>query len=306
MSSAIQAAQPTQPSKQWWSSKVPASKSSTMSYRPSKTPTNSSPQTTTSMGLGQKQPARLTPKPTLKFNTLASVMGFKSKKSGSPLVSPGPASPPLPFQNPPSPARAPAIRTKTFSTGSSFVSGSKSPVDHSIYTVTSSEDAFEPLTPSDQLSRHRTSYQPSLNTYVELIDHSVGMGFGDAMASQYMSSDARRISVMSDPSIIDPHLKRDFAARSSRVSASSYYPTHIKNLPAKNVSKASYVERRKSSMYDNVLNQTSGGGILTDFTLLAIVGLVGNWIRRHLSAVVVLFDQNQPSCDFATSAKPIQ
>ena len=113
---------------------------------------------------------------------------------------------------------------------------------------------MEPVTPSDQLSgRQRSSYPhhypPSLLTsFSEQQD-----------ATRYLSIEDRaerdrRVSVMSDPSIIDPHLKRDFSIplSSARISSSSFSSQYksktglgTKNLPHG----VQTYERRKSSMY---------------------------------------------------------
>ena len=111
----------------------------------------------------------------------------------------------------------------TASSSSSYQYDPKSPGEPSIYTYPSSEEgAYEPMTPSDQLSRHRTSYQPSLFTFAEQQDQSaMALRLGDVSGSRYSPSDVRRISVLSDPSVIDPHMRKDSALRVSRVSASS-------------------------------------------------------------------------------------
>lgn len=281
MSSAVQPAHPTPASKQWWSKVPSASKSSTVSYRSPKPPSSATPPTLSnklskiphqgavteqpqSHQPSHRPPQRVASKPSLKFNTLTSV--FKSKKSNSPtIVPPGPISPPLPFQNPP-PASPPRLRTKTVSSGLSYYSGGsggagpKSPVNPSIYTVPSSEDGtLEPLTPSDQLSaRQRSSYPHQFHYPPSLLTT-----FSDQQdASRYLSSGDRterdrRISVMSDPSIIDPHLKRDYSMSktSARASSSSYYGTSSQykskpQLGSKNIPHGACTnERRKSSMY---------------------------------------------------------
>ena len=218
MSSALQSAQSPSSSKQWWSR---SSKSSTVSYRPSRIPSSSSSQLPTkpTSRLDEKQTmSRASQKPaTLKFNTLVSAIGFKSKKNSAAIdIPPGPSSPPLPFQNPP-PSSPPRLQTS--SSSSSFYNGAKSPIEPSIYTVHSLEDSSEPPTPSDA-SRHRISYQPSLFTYAE--QEHIDLGRSENLAIRYVPVDSRRVSVMSDPSIIDPQMKRNESGfRYSRLSSLS-------------------------------------------------------------------------------------
>ncbi|KAI5121176.1 hypothetical protein M0805_007173 [Coniferiporia weirii] len=248
MSSAVHSSQPPQPSKQWWSSALP--------HRPSKSPvsTPTTPVTTMSPSFDEKSLRATSKVSSRKFKPLASVMGFKSKKSHPTINIPsGPASPPLPFQNPPppqAPSPASSSRLQTYSAGSSYQRDPISPGEPSIYTIPSSEEAFEPITPSDQLSRHRTSYQPSLFTFAEQQDQGTRMRFGGGANSRYMSADTRRISVMSDPSIIDPHMPREQAIRSSQVSASSYYPeakAYSGRLSDGLIAHRDSLEKRKSS-----------------------------------------------------------
>ncbi|THH09601.1 hypothetical protein EW145_g1900 [Phellinidium pouzarii] len=270
MSSVVRSPQPTQPSKQWWSSNMP--------YRPSKSPISSpsTPAATMTPHNDEKSLRASSKAPTKKFNTLASVMGFKSKKNHPTINIPsGPVSPPLPFQNPPAsqaPSSPSSARPRRYS--SSYRNDTMSPGEPSIYTIPSSEEAFEPITPSDQLSRHRSSYQPSLFTFSEQQDYSTHMRPGDNIIPRYLP-DTRRISVMSDPSIIDPHILREHTIRSSRVSGSSYYPipSDAKAFPGKS-SKGLAVhrdslEKRKSSGESRVsreidlsLNVDAGGGRL--------------------------------------------
>ena len=246
MSSTLHSPQQAQSSKQWWARA--STKSSTISLRASKTPPNIQTHATSksSSGYEEKLTIRTTMKPT-KFNTFASVIGFKSKKSSPILaVPPGPASPPLPFQSPPSHQSTPA--RSHYTSGTSY--GPRSPVTSSIYNTPSEEDALEPLTPSDK-SRYRTSYQPSLLQFTEQ-DQKAGVGYADSLGARYMSPDSRRISVMSDPSIIDPHLKGHCDIRVS--ATSSYYPPSQvrKSFPGKSSntqsSRTSSMERRRSSM----------------------------------------------------------
>lgn len=242
MSSTIHPAQAQQPSKQWWS-RLP-SKSSTIAHRnaraspssiPQPTPKQHPPSLTLDNPRQMSRSATTSSKPTHKFNTFASAIGFKSKKTHHATldIPPGPASPPLPFQSPP----PPSIRAQKSSSSSlSFVP--KSPVDSELFTSPSEEDGFEPVTPSD-FSRHRVSYQPSLFTFAEQqqspdssYSHGESVGSRLGLGSSGSYRDSRTLSIMSDPSVIDPHLK---AARSSRISASSYYPppSELKVFPVK-------------------------------------------------------------------------
>ena len=214
---------------QWWSRS--ASKAQSLAYHipdsPATTPTSpASSQQHTYMG--EESSSRQT-KSNKKFNTLVSAIGFKTKKAHPKIdIPPGPSSPPLPLQKPPAHETPPRTnRPLTYSSTSSYPYDLKSPGEPSIYTYPSSEEAYEPITPSDQLSRHRTSYQPSLFTFAEQQDHSpVSSRLGDVgFVPRFLPSDPKRVSVMSDPSIIDPHFPVEQVLRSSRVSAASYYST---------------------------------------------------------------------------------
>lgn len=255
MSSALQSAQPPPSSKQWWS-RAPT-KSSTVSHRPSKIPSSSQLPSKPVLHLDERQfIPRPSQKPSLKFNTLASVIGFKSKKNIALDIPPGPSSPPLPFQNPP-PSSPPRLNTS--SSSSSFYYGAKSPVEPSLYTVPSLEDSSEPLTPSDA-SRHRTSYQPSLFTYAE--QEHMDFNRNESLGSRYIYPvDARRVSVMSDPSIIDPQMKRsDAGFRASRLSSLSAHH----NLSAqKSQTNSSDYKRPVSGNADR--RQSLSGYAETDF-----------------------------------------
>lgn len=269
MSSVVHSPHPQQSSKQQWWSRPTASKSSTIpTYRSTDSSGASTPTAPTSrVAQFHDDKTHRGSKQSKKFNTLASVIGFKSKKTHPTINIPtGPASPPLPVQKPPSSAgptaRDPVVRTPysarpvTASSGFSYQYDPKSPGEPSIYTYPSSEEAQEPMTPSDQLSRHRTSYQPSLFTFAEQQDYSAAalrLGDGLGAGSRYSPSDARRISIMSDPSVIDPHMRREQAIRSSRISASSYYPAphEQKTFPGRLsngfLGHRDSLERRKSS-----------------------------------------------------------
>ena len=271
MSSAIHSPHPQQSSKQQWWSRPSASKSSTVPpYRSAESPVSSIPTTPTSRaGQLYDDKTQRGSKQSKRFNTLASVIGLKPRKNHPTInIPPGPSSPPLPLQNPPSAsvqvARDPVVRTPrssrpiTASSSSSFQYDPKSPGEPSIYTYPSSEEAYEPMTPSDQLSRHRTSYQPSLFTFAEQQDHGpAALRLGDGISSglRFSPSDARRISIMSDPSVIDPHMnvKKDSAIRSSGISSSSYYPTPLEQrsfpgrLSSGFLGSRNSLERRKSS-----------------------------------------------------------
>ena len=243
---------------QWWSR---TSKSQTLGYHthstadsPATTPT--SPVSSQQLSYTNEESSSRQTKSSKKFNTLASVMGFKTKKSHPKIdIPPGPSSPPLPLQKPPTHDSPSQIsRSLTYSSTSSYPYDPKSPGEPSIYTYPSSEEAYEPITPSDQLSRHRTSYQPSLFTFAEQQDHSpVSSRLGDVgFVPRFLPPDPKRVSVMSDPSIIDPHFPGEPAIRTSRASTASYYSTaneprtHLGRFP-QGLRARDSLEKRKSS-----------------------------------------------------------
>ncbi|KAI0654265.1 hypothetical protein C8Q70DRAFT_1058667 [Cubamyces menziesii] len=145
--------------------------------------------------------------PSLKFNTLASAIGLKSKKL-----------PALTIQDPPSPV-APSLHYNPNSrpgTGNSTPSTSdhapfftNRPPAKSVSTVRSSEYDFdaasdphttsEPRTPSDH-PRDRMSYQTSVMTFSEIDPFASG-----GIVVQHLPQDPNRLSVYSDSSMLDPH-----------------------------------------------------------------------------------------------------
>ena len=165
-----------------------------------------------------------------KFHTFASVMRFKSKKQ------PGMASLGLqqhqsqhqhqqPHQHLQPPQKLRLNTSKQIHQSSIPVAGRsraqtidtppgkpvvppvviKSPTElASIRTGQSSVESPEPLTPSDG-PRNRSSYQPSLFTYSE---HDPLPDFMRPDVDFSLRHDLHRASVMSDPSIVDPHIKR--------------------------------------------------------------------------------------------------
>ncbi|KAI1788817.1 hypothetical protein LXA43DRAFT_924554 [Ganoderma leucocontextum] len=148
--------------------------------------------------------------PARKFNTLASAMGFRSKKL-----------PALTIQDPPSPLRP--SHPYTNSRPGSGTSGSISsavidrapfytnrPPAKSVSTVRSSEYDYdaasdphsEPRTPSDH-PRDRLSYQQSVMTFTEIDPFASG-----GIIVQSLPQDPNRLSVYSDSSMLDPQQKR--------------------------------------------------------------------------------------------------
>ncbi|KAI0830468.1 hypothetical protein BC628DRAFT_1416009 [Trametes gibbosa] len=169
--------------------------------------------------------------PSLKFNTLASAMGFRSKKV-----------PTLTIQDPPSPVAPtspnyvshsrPATATSTPSTPEHNPWHTNRPPAKSISTVRSSEYDFdavselhttsEPRTPSDH-PRDRMSYQTSVMTFSEIDPFASG-----GIVVQHLPQDPNRLSVYSDSSMLDPqHQKRgDPAVHSRRSYGSSSSNSH--------------------------------------------------------------------------------
>ncbi|CDO75506.1 hypothetical protein BN946_scf184935.g42 [Trametes cinnabarina] len=167
--------------------------------------------------------------PSLKFNTLASAIGLKSKKL-----------PALTIQDPPSPVEPslqynPQSRPGTGSTTPSTADHSpfftNRPPAKSVSTVRSSEYDFdaasdphttsEPRTPSDH-PRDRMSYQTSVMTFTEIDPFASG-----GIVVQHLPQDPNRLSVYSDSSMLDPHhQKRGDAPHHRRSYGSSSSNSH--------------------------------------------------------------------------------
>ncbi|TBU49899.1 hypothetical protein BD309DRAFT_1076062 [Dichomitus squalens] len=200
------AVQSNAPSRPWWS----RSKSSKDPLHPSRAPSGLGdedekyPSTTSSTSSKPKDAI-----PALKFNTLASAIGFKSKKLPS-----------LTIQDPPSPLPPSHYAKSRPGSGNSGVA-SPAPVDRapfytnrppakSVSTVRSSEYDFdaasephsEPRTPSDH-PRDRFSYQHSVMTFSEVDPFASG-----GIIMHPMPQDPNRLSVYSDSSMLDPQHKR--------------------------------------------------------------------------------------------------
>ncbi|KAI0639565.1 hypothetical protein C8Q77DRAFT_1046515 [Trametes polyzona] len=169
--------------------------------------------------------------PSLKFNTLASAMGFRSKKV-----------PALTIQDPPSPVGPSSPHYSSHSrpgTGNSTPSTSdhnpfytNRPPAKSVSTVRSSEYDFdavsdphttsEPRTPSDH-PRDRMSYQTSVMTFSEIDPFASG-----GIVVQQLPQDPNRLSVYSDSSMLDPHHQKrgDVVSHSRRSYGSSSSNSH--------------------------------------------------------------------------------
>lgn len=218
----VQSAPSTQHGRQWWSRKQ-----NSMSQHTQLTAGSEPPRTSAKQALALDERSRLYQLPTadktsMKFHTFASVMGFKSKKAqGSPSLDLHQQQSQLPQRlrlnttksiHPSSSAgraRAQTIDAPGKPAASPVVA--KSPTELSIRTVQSSVESFEPLTPLD-VPRNRTSYQPSLFTYSE---HDPLPDF-IRVERDSINHDQRRASVMSDPSVIDPHMKSELRNAFSR------------------------------------------------------------------------------------------
>ncbi|RPD82403.1 hypothetical protein L226DRAFT_497514 [Lentinus tigrinus ALCF2SS1-7] len=195
-------------SRPWWS----RSKSSKDSLRPNRSVSSLAeedekyPSTASSASPRSKDAL-----PALKFNTLASAMGLKSKKL-----------PALTIQDPPSPLPSPRVYPHSRpGSGNSSAAYSPAPVERtpfftnrppakSISTVRSSEYDYdaasephsEPRTPSDH-PRDRLSYQHSVMTFSEIDPFASG-----GIVVQQLPQDPNRLSVYSDSSMLDPQHKR--------------------------------------------------------------------------------------------------
>ncbi|KAI0719943.1 hypothetical protein C8T65DRAFT_705977 [Cerioporus squamosus] len=196
------------PSRPWWS----RSKSSKDSLRPNRSVSSLAeedekyPSTASSASPRAKDAL-----PSLKFNTLASAIGLKSKKL-----------PALTIQDPPSPLPSPrAYPHPRPASGNSSSAHSPAAVERapffsnrppakSVSTVRSSEYDYdaasephsEPRTPSDH-PRDRHSYQHSVMTFSEIDPFASG-----GIVVQHLPQDPNRLSVYSDSSMLDPQHKR--------------------------------------------------------------------------------------------------
>ncbi|KAI0778339.1 hypothetical protein BD413DRAFT_608962 [Trametes elegans] len=169
--------------------------------------------------------------PSLKFNSLASAIGLKSKKL-----------PALTIQDPPSPESSalhyhdrhsrPGTGTSTTSTSDHHVPFfTNRPPAKSVSTVRSSEYDFdaasdphtisEPRTPSDH-PRDRMSYQTSVMTFSEIDPFASG-----GIVVQHLPQDPNRLSAYSDSSMLDPnHQKRGDLPHNRRSYGSSSSHSH--------------------------------------------------------------------------------
>ncbi|TFK94398.1 hypothetical protein K466DRAFT_509596 [Polyporus arcularius HHB13444] len=192
------------PSRPWWS----RSKSSRDSLRPVRSVASLAEEDEKYASTASSASPR--PKdalPSLKFNTLASAIGLKSKKL-----------PALTIQDPPPPLPSPRAHPNSRPTsGNSSNAHSPAAVERtpfftnrppakSISTVRSSEydydAASEPRTPSDH-PRDRSSYQHSVMTFSEMDPFASG-----GIVVQHLPQDPNRLSVYSDSSMLDPQQKR--------------------------------------------------------------------------------------------------
>ncbi|OSD03226.1 hypothetical protein PYCCODRAFT_1409557 [Trametes coccinea BRFM310] len=145
--------------------------------------------------------------PSLKFNTLASAIGFKSKKLPALTIQdpPSPVAPSLQYN----PQSRPGTGSTTPSTADHSPFFTNRPPAKSVSTVRSSEYDFdaasdphttsEPRTPSDH-PRDRMSYQTSVMTFSEIDPFASG-----GIVVQHLPQDPNRLSVYSDSSMLDPH-----------------------------------------------------------------------------------------------------
>ncbi|KAL6298703.1 hypothetical protein BKA93DRAFT_40295 [Sparassis latifolia] len=152
----------------------------------------------------------------LKFNTLASAMGFRSKKLPS-----------LAIQDPPTNT---SVHRSTSDNSAPSPFYTNRPPAKSVSTARSSEydgdeasdphDIPEPRTPSDH-PRDRMSYQTSVLTLSEMDPFAAG----GVVIQQ--SQDSYRQSVFSDSSLLEPHRKRsDFVSNNRTSYASSSSNSH--------------------------------------------------------------------------------
>ncbi|KAI0669747.1 hypothetical protein C8Q78DRAFT_976217 [Trametes maxima] len=161
--------------------------------------------------------------PSLKFNTLASAIGFRSKKVPALTIQDPPSSvaPPLVY----SPQSRPGTGNSTPSTSEHVPYYTNRPPAKSVSTVRSSEYDFdaasdphtisEPRTPSDH-PRDRMSYQTSVMTFSEIDPFASG-----GIVVQHLPQDPNRLSVYSDSSVLDPHHQKKGDVPTSRRSYGS-------------------------------------------------------------------------------------
>nr|VWO97114.1 SH3 domain-containing protein [Ganoderma boninense] len=194
------------PSRPWWP-RSKSSKDALRTHRSVSTIPDEDEKCPSSPSTSSKPKDAIPPR---KFNTLASAIGFRSKKL-----------PALTIQDPPSP-RSPS-HPYTNSRPGSGTSASSSPavVDRtpfftnrppakSVSTIRSSEYDYdaasdphsEPRTPSDH-PRDRLSYQHSVMTFTEMDPFASG-----GIIVQALRQDPNRLSVYSDSSMLDPQQKR--------------------------------------------------------------------------------------------------
>ncbi|KAI0652006.1 hypothetical protein C8Q79DRAFT_72030 [Trametes meyenii] len=161
--------------------------------------------------------------PSLKFNTLASAIRFRSKKVPALTIQDPPSSVAPPLVH--SPQSRPGTGNSTPSTSEHGRYYTNRPPAKSVSTVRSSEYDFdaasdphtvsEPRTPSDH-PRDRMSYQTSVMTFSEIDPFASG-----GIVVQHLPQDPNRLSVYSDSSVLDPHHQNKGEVPSSRRSYGS-------------------------------------------------------------------------------------
>ncbi|PCH34000.1 hypothetical protein WOLCODRAFT_15032 [Wolfiporia cocos MD-104 SS10] len=186
---------PPSQSKPWWSRSKSPKEPSNLSPPRSFSDDSEKMSTSTRGSAKQKDSSA-----GLRFKTLGSAIGLKSKKLPSLAIQDPPS---LPAPHSPFSAQHDAAHAP-----SSFYTNR--PPAKSVSTVrsiefdgdaTSARTVSEPRTPSDY-TRDRTSYQPSVLTFSEMDPFAAG-----GVIVQHAPHDANRLSVYSDSSLLDPHRK---------------------------------------------------------------------------------------------------
>ncbi|KAI8981378.1 hypothetical protein BD414DRAFT_419826 [Trametes punicea] len=206
----------------------------------------------------------------LKFNTLASAIGLKSKKLPALTIQdpPSPLAPSLHYD----PQSRPGTGNSTPSTSDHAPFYTNRPPAKSVSTVRSSEYDFdaasdphttsEPRTPSDH-PRDRTSYQTSVMTFSEIDPFASG-----GIVVQHLPQEPNRLSVYSDSSMLDPHHqkkadiphnRRSYGSSSSNSHGNSSDGQALSPLSASSLGRSPTASRSAYDLSQPIDTYPSGG-----------------------------------------------
>ncbi|KAH9950878.1 hypothetical protein B0H21DRAFT_720241 [Amylocystis lapponica] len=253
-------------SKPWWSRSKPVKDATGLKLdRPFPSLTDDDERPSTSTHHGSSKPKD--PTTGLRFNHLASAMGFKSKKLSTLAIQDPPPSMP-PFHRPTTTKSGRITREPTSTTPSQFYTNR--PPAASVSSVRSVEydgdelsdqPISEPRTPSDH-PRDRMSYQNSVLTMSEMDPFAAG-------SIIIRHPDSNRLSAYSDSSLLDPHHQKGDMIRNSRISYASsssnshghMFESHIGRPPSSRLAQASRLPSDPSTRGDRRRHDSSSSRV---------------------------------------------